>query len=379
MKCIRCQHDCRHRDRADGKCPKCRGQFAFEPQAGDPFTDRAFQNAILAVSADGNVRWGVEHLYYELCRQKRLPRRVSGVALLVALPLFIASWFILARNPHAVPALAFLLFSGIATLGFGGMFLAALQKTVRVQTTDFRRLYEKWLAAHGPPAGVIIRKEDRNRPHKEISLEADIGDYSFDRAVICDRARTVDVLLANNFHFENNCAVLSVDGYPPGPFATIRKMLQQNPRLKVFALHDATPVGCELAHQLATAPDWFAGQIKVIDVGLRPSHATRFRGLFQPAGRASINESTAITAWEAQWLSRYTLELAAIRPEQLIKRLFKAVNLPINMDLHQENVLYLAARRPQAERSGHGAEAGSETAVIVTSAGDSDGPADAFG
>jgi hypothetical protein len=27
--------------------------------------------------------------------------------------------------------------------------------------------------------------------------------------VICDRAQTVDVLLANNFHFENNCAVLS--------------------------------------------------------------------------------------------------------------------------------------------------------------------------
>ena len=113
--------------------------------------------------------------------------------------------------------------------------------------------------------------------------EPDLADYSFDRAVICDRARTVDLLLANNFHFENNCAVLSIDGYPPGPFETVRAMLKRNPRLQVFALHDATPDGCTLAHRLATDPAWFAGQVPVIDVGLRPGHAGPFQGLWLPA------------------------------------------------------------------------------------------------
>lgn len=121
------------------------------------------------------------------------------------------------------------------------------------------------------------------QPATKRSLEPDIADYSFDRAVICDRARTVDILLANNYHFENNCAVLSVEGYPAGPFETVLGMLKRNPKLQVFALHDATPVGCRLAHRLATEPEWFAGQTRVIDVGLHPFTPRRFAArLFVP-------------------------------------------------------------------------------------------------
>ena len=80
MKCIRCEHDCKYRERTRRTCPHCGGKFAFEPQDGDPLTDMAFKNAIEAVSADGRVRWGVEHLHYELCRRKRRsPRTVLVV------------------------------------------------------------------------------------------------------------------------------------------------------------------------------------------------------------------------------------------------------------------------------------------------------------
>ena len=34
------------------------------------------------------------------------------------------------------------------------------------------------------------------------------------------------MLLANNFHFENNCAILSIEGYPPNVFETVRAMLK---------------------------------------------------------------------------------------------------------------------------------------------------------
>ena len=57
-----------------------------------------------------------------------------------------------------------------------------------------------------------MRAHTRGTPAPTRKLDSDIADYSFDRAVICDRARTVDLLVANNFHFENNCAVLAVDG-----------------------------------------------------------------------------------------------------------------------------------------------------------------------
>src|SRR5204863_2586986 len=132
-------------------------------------------------------------------------------------------------------------------------------------------MWSAWRAAlHDHPKGLIVRKEPAPRPR---AAEPDIPLYSFDRAVICDRARTVDLLLANNFHFENNCAVLSVEGYPPGPFATVRTMLQRNPRLQVYALHDATFAGCVLARRLTSDPAWFQGQVRVLDVGLRPGHA----------------------------------------------------------------------------------------------------------
>ena len=125
---------------------------------------------------------------------------------------------------------------------------------MQVSEQDFDRLWRRWREVHGTPA----RRRScasRSAAHRSVdaSREPDLQDYSFDRAVICDRARTVDLLLANNFHFENNCAVLAVNGYPPRAFETVLAMLRRNPRLQVFALHDATAAGCTLAHRLANA------------------------------------------------------------------------------------------------------------------------------
>jgi hypothetical protein len=103
-------------------------------------------------------------------------------------------------------------------------------------------------------------------------------------------------------------------------------MLKRNPRLQVFALHDATPAGCSLAHKLATSPEWFAGQVRVVDVGLRPGHAQPFDGLLLPSPTRVLQAGNGIHADETVWLSKYVLELAVIRPEQILKRLFKAMN-----------------------------------------------------
>jgi hypothetical protein len=138
--------------------------------------------------------------------------------------------------------------------------------------------------------------------------------------------------LANNFHFENNCAVLSVDGYPPGPFPTVLGMLKRNPRLQVVALHDATPTGCILAQKLATNREWFAGQVQVVDIGLRPSHAKPFEGLLLRSSTPVVQTGNGIRVDEAAWLASYVLELAVIRPEQLLKRLFRAMNRQYNVE-----------------------------------------------
>src|SRR5207248_1201053 len=83
--CIRCNKSCTYRERANRICPGCYGRFAFEPREGDPFSDAAFKGALQRVSGNGGVRFGLDHLYYELCRQQRAKRPGKlGVGLVIA-------------------------------------------------------------------------------------------------------------------------------------------------------------------------------------------------------------------------------------------------------------------------------------------------------
>jgi hypothetical protein len=323
VKCIHCGTDSKYSERSDGRC-KCGKKFAFEPKTGDRFTDAGFKSAIDAVSLQGQIRWGVEHLYYELCR--RLLNR--------------GWWKIWSLLRGSRPRFA------------------------RLELSTFDGLWQRWKTAHGMPPGLIVRKAD---PAASKPREADIGDYSFDRAVICDRARTVDLLIANNFHFENSCAVLSIGGYPQGPFETVRTMLKRNPKLHVFALHDASIPGCAMAHTLANDPLWFNGQAPVTDVGLRPSHAGPFRGLFLPPDR-SVGPGQGIGADELLWLNSYLLELAAIRPEQVLKRLFRAINFKEDSTSGSGD-----------SGGGGGTHVYYDEQSFSSDAADSDGGADSFG
>ena len=299
MKCVRCGTDSKLKDRPNRTCPKCKGKFAFEPQEKDPVTDQLFKNAIDAVSSSGNIRWGVEHLYYEINRRKRRHRFPFYVSVLLLLGG-------LAIVPLHFPVTFFV---GLVPIFFAVRSLTAAPY-VAIDAMTFRRMWDRWCQVHGTPDGVILRSPEIDARHRAArsapepaartefgkrematagvtaasasvpsfgkpdgELEADLADYSFDRAVICDRARTADLLIANNFHFENNCAILSIDGYPESVFDTVKAMIKRNPRLHVFTLHDATPEGCRLAAAIAYAPDWFDGRTTVIDLGLRPRHA----------------------------------------------------------------------------------------------------------
>jgi hypothetical protein len=360
VKCINCGKDSKFSERPDRRCT-CGQRFAFEPKDGDRFTDAGFKSAIDAVSSNGQVRWGVEHLYYELCR--RLRKRMYPWGPVVVLCVFLMVPLAVLR---LLPQGALLL---PACLGAWWLLRRyGRPRLVKLDQAAFDGMWQRWVAVHGNPPGLIVRKRS---PAVSRPQESDIGDYSFDRAVICDRARTVDLLLANNFHFENSCAVLSIGGYPQGPFETVRTMLKRNPKLHVFALHDASLPGCEMVHTLANDPLWFKGQAPVTDVGLRPRHAAPFLGLYLPRGSASDpGRGQGIGADERAWLDVYTLELAAIRPEQVLKRLFRAIN-----------------RKEDSNADSGGSDSGGgsdwnvhyDESSFGSDAGDSDGGADSFG
>jgi hypothetical protein len=333
MKCIRCGYDSKYKERSSGRCPQCRKEFAFEPKEGGLLTDPAFKAAIDAVSAKGQMRWGVEHLYYEVCRRYRKKKVPPAGCIGVSVAIVVIGLIIAFATPNVLAGVIALVAGVIAVI----LVLKRQQKTVALDDKKFNEMWDRWVRVHGTPPGLIVRQE---QPVRRRPAEPDLGDYSFDRAVICDRARTADLLLANNFHFENNCAVLAIGGYPRGPFETVRAMLKRNPRLQVFVLHDASTAGCKTAYHLANDPDWFKGHTaSITDVGLRPFQAKPFEGLFVASGRGQVMPSEGITTKEAEWLSTYTLELAAIRPEQVLKRLFRAINR--KTDIRPES--YIAA------------------------------------
>ena len=107
MICVRCGKDSNYPERGGRKCPGCGKQFAFEPRDGDPFSDKAFRNAIDRVSSEGRIRFGVEHVRYELARsqyQAARARRITAGA--------IGFWYI--DNPgHAGGALTGIVLAAI--------------------------------------------------------------------------------------------------------------------------------------------------------------------------------------------------------------------------------------------------------------------------
>ena len=133
-------------------------------------------------------------------------------------------------------------------------------------------------------------------------------------------------MVANNFHFENNCAILSLDGYPYGRTDIVMQMLRANPQLKVFTIHDASYAGAEMPLKLRD-PRWFPDpSVKIIDLGLRPAHAQKANLILVKhdiAGQAPPGRSS-LTADELAWLAQGNMaELSALRPARLMRSIFQ--------------------------------------------------------
>ncbi len=317
MKCIRCGHDSRYPDRKDGACPNCRQKFAFEPQRGDRFTDLAFMNAIARVSAQGSVRYTKRNLFYELERMRKPP----VLAAFLVSGLFVAMGCVaLVAGEHSL--IGWLLLYGAVIAALFGTFNRFARRRLRLSDSEFDAAFTRFERVHGWPPGLFLQHLPA-APSQEMLDE--LEHYSFDRAVITDRRETAEVLLANGFHFENNCGVLSFDGYPSHAFSIVRSMLRNNPKIEVYALHDCTPEGCKLAWKLRQDPLWFNGVGQVFDVAIRPGQAEKLKASFLPGKESAPHP--ALSDEERKFMRRHTLELSSLRPEQLVKRLFRSMTL----------------------------------------------------
>ncbi|MFM9266496.1 hypothetical protein [Tychonema sp. BBK16] len=185
---------------------------------------------------------------------------------------------------------------------------------------------QRWQTVNGALEKLLPAPRQEALP---ASIDPEVSAYSFDRAIICDSDEIAQFLIANNVHFENNCAILSISGYPQSIFDTVIEMLRRNADLKVYALHDANPAGVSLVHQLRTSPNWFANQqVTIFDLGISPRQILETRDMFvqqsptmaQSARQLPDAVRQGLTAEELAWLDAgYFLELESFTPQRLLR------------------------------------------------------------
>jgi hypothetical protein len=370
MKCIRCNNEDTLRA-GESRCHHCNGEFAFLP--GARFTDEAFFSALQNLSEDGAVKWLPGHLYFELARQRVAPNRLNPWVLgaLSSMGFFVAASY--------AQVFAWAWIFGATSVGSALAAWLSREKPAGYLPTsreDVHQALARWCEVHGKPRGLIEKRARASAPYRDRVSDEELLGYSFDRALICDRPEIVDFFIANNFHFENNCAILGFNKYPEDVFEVVLRMLRNNPKLLVFALHDATMKGCGMAYTLANQDEWFKGRAKITDVGLRPEHADFFPGLEEPTEQRGYF-GPGMSDSETAWLSRNLLSLEVIPPSQLIKRVFRAIADKEEEIIQQEEnkrqaiVMLDRMRREEAQRSA--------AAQLGTAATTTDGGGQSFG
>ena len=221
-----------------------------------------------------------------------------------------------------------------SALGLFSYWLSTSQKNRQQMTgeiflvnqTQSDEWLRRWQTANGALEKLLPAPRQEALP---ASIDPEVSAYSFDRAIICDSDEIAQFLIANNVHFENNCAILSISGYPQSIFDTVIEMLRRNADLKVYALHDANPAGVSLVHQLRTSPNWFVNQqVTIFDLGISPRQILETSDMFvqqsptmaQSARQLPDTVRQGLTAEELAWLDAGNfVELESFTPQRLLR------------------------------------------------------------
>ena len=248
-------------------------------------------------------------------------------------------------------------FSIVVILGLLSIFLGTRQlrkvenlpQELLFSSIDLDRWLIKWQQINGKVDKVLTSQQEQIAP---TSINPDITAYSFDRLVVCDSANIAQLLIANNFHFENNCAILSITGYPQSIFNTTMEMLRRNPDLKVYAIHDCSSKGVSLVHHLRTSEKWFLNSnVTIIDLGLLPRQIiasqgkmfTRFSSqLKDESKKLSVDICQSLTADELAWLHTGNfVELESFTPQKLIQVLRHGISGSLNLESDDSSIILI--------------------------------------
>lgn len=238
---------------------------------------------------------------------------------------------------------SFWVFSLVTILGMLYIFLGIkkfkkapfVSQLLLVTPSQAESYLNDWQRINGNIDKKLPLPSETQNSESNPNINPEINAYSFDRLIVCDSAEIAQFLIANNFHFENNCAILSVNRYPENIFDTVLNMLKNNPNLIVYTLHDASPQGLRLINHLRTSENWFANQnVTIYDLGILPRQIIKNPNFFinnseesaEATKRLLPEISHQLTAEEIEWLQAGNyVELECFSPQKLLQIILKGI------------------------------------------------------
>jgi DNA-directed RNA polymerase subunit RPC12/RpoP len=274
-------------------------------------------------------------------------RRYNANKLKIIGGLLLGIGILISLGSNSFPLFVVSVFLGMLSIYLGTRPIkpqAELSQSFLFTKNQFQQWLNRWRQVNGQIPKILPSPREEST---QTLVSPEVSAYSFDRLVVCDSAAIAQLLIANNFHFENNCAVLSITGYPQSIFRTVMDMLRRNPELKVYALHDATPRGVSLLHRLRSSSSWFGNSnVTIIDLGLLPRQLFSTRNVFVQSSDESAQAAKQLPAAvrdqlsteELEWLeSGKFVELESFTPQKLMQVVTQGIAGSRNLDLESED------------------------------------------
>lgn len=393
MKCINCGTDNNYRERTanNKRCKQCQHPFAFEPKTMGTykFSDRFFQKVIATISNNNTIFFTRKQLAYALDKKLKTKQVLKQSSMFwvtyVVVNLFFWGFFqnfaivLIISTITLVSTIANFgkrinnyqirrrllyraILLGIITLvvgiivstviynSFGVLVISTLigiwsiyfsysqfnkitdfPQFTLYKLSEFTEFITSWEQANGAIAKMLTL------PSEELFRreEANVSNYSFDKLIVTEENAIAYFLITNNFHLQNNCAILSINGYPTNVFNTILNMARSNPNLIVYAIHNASPRGIRLIDNLSKSEQWFAREnITILDLGIAPRQVLKNPQFFIKQASSLATETQQLSPTiknsllpeEIAWLNKGNyVELESFSPQKLLRILAKGI------------------------------------------------------
>ena len=337
MLCPQCTTASTKRERVDDKCPKCGRLFRLAPADTTSISDYEFEKALSQLSSKGAHKFTRAQLVAEIERHlvrhktKWLETMISAISENTIVPWFIAGAALVVAGigiltgaiPIVIIALVVAVLCSFYAIGRDSPEVAREKLEAQRTTADFGAasvLVQRYSQV-GPIAGLLEQRRWLTEGREKNTREFDLHSFGFDRVIVVQGEDTVEMLVANRFHFEHNAAIVSFSGYPQHVAEIVAKQMKSgHTRAHVFLLHDASTEGYRLAEQWRKS-DW-AKAAAISRVGLAPRQVPKVLPVHASTGG---DVPSWVPTSDAEWLRASSINLSALRPVQTMTLLFNAI------------------------------------------------------